>query len=287
MGIKRINYKGQELLPAKCDLVFKALFAADGNRELLSSLLSCILNLDIRAQNIIVTNTEFPPAHESGRLSRVDVRVKLTDGKNLNVEIQVEDEHNMAKRSVFYTSKLYIDQAVSGMRFDELCHAIAINILDFAFLPYKRYHNRYRLKNTENNDELTDIFEINFIELRKVPKDSASNLKELWMRFLSADDAEEFEMLEKQDPIMEKAVSKLLYASADEKLRYEIDMREKAEMDYWSAMGTNFDKGRQEGMHEQSLAIAKNLLVAEYPIGEIVKATGLTREEVENLSGLD
>ena len=283
MGIKRIHYRGHELLPAKCDLVFKALFTADGNQELLASLLSSILDLNIRARDMVIANTEFPPPHETDRLSRVDVRVKLSDGKNLNIEIQIEDEHNMAKRSVFYTSKLYVDQAASGMKFDELCPAIAINILDFPFLPYEEYHSKYRLKNTKNSDELTDAFEINFIELKKVPKDSRNSLKDLWMLFLSADNAEEFEMLEKQEPIMGKAVNKLLYVSANEKLRYELDMREKAEMDYWSAMGTNYDKGMREGVR----AVAKNLLNKQMPVDDVADATGLTSEEVESLRSSD
>ena len=157
-----------------------------------------------------------------------------------------------------------MEQTASGMRFDELCPAIAINILDFPFLSYNEYHNRYRLKNTTNNDQLTDVFEINFIEL-----------------------GEELEMLENQDPILEKAVNKLLYVSADEKLRYELEMREKAEMDYWSAMGTNYEKGVQagiqQGVRESILCIAKNLLDAGDSVEKIVKITGLTRDEVEKL----
>ena len=284
MGLKRIQYKGQELLSAKYDLVFKALFTADGNQELLASLLSCILTIHIRAQDMIVTNTELPSTHEDGRLSRVDVRVRLSDGKNLNIEIQLEDEHNIAKRSTYYTSKLYVDQATPGMKFGELCPTIAINILDFSFLPYEEYHNRYRLKNTANNDELTDAFEINFIELRKVPKNSKGNLKDLWMRFLLADDAEELEMLENQDPILEKAVNKLLYVSADEKLRYALDMREKAEMDYWSAMGTNYDKGMREGRQEEKYQVVcemKNEGLPDEMIARITKLPVDTVREIE------
>ena len=291
MRLQRIQFRGQEVLFARYDLVFKALLTADGNMELLASLLSYILDLDIRAHDIVVTNTELPPTHEEGRLSRVDVRAKLSDGKNCNIEIQLKNEHNIAKRSLFYTSKLYSDQAISKIEFDELCPAIAINILYFDFLPYEEYHNRYRLKNTRTNDELIDVFEINFIELQKAPKDATDNLKDLWMRFLLADSAEELEMLAKQDPIFEKAVNKLLYVSADEKLRYELDMREKAEMDYWSAMKTNYRKGEQKGeqrgekrgKQEGLRIVAKNLLSAGDSIEKIIEATGLTREEVESL----
>jgi predicted transposase/invertase (TIGR01784 family) len=110
---------------------------------------------------------------------------------------------------------------------------------------------------------------------------------------------EELDMLSEQDPIMEKAVNKLLYVSADEQLQYELDMREKAELDYWSAMSTNYRKGKVEGMkkgmkkgekkgkHAQSVEIAKNLLHAGDPVDKVIQVTGLTYEEVESLLALD
>ena len=245
--IQKIPYKGKELLPAKCDLVFKAMMTADGDLRLLASLLSCVLELNIHADDITVTNTELPPTHAVDKPASVDVRVKLSDGKHINTEIQVEDKHNMEKRSVFYASRLYVEQMVSGMDYIEICPVIAINILNFPFLPYAEYHNRYRLKNLRTHDELTEVFELHFIELPKVSKDSRSHLKDMWMRFLAAETEEELETLANENPVFEKALDKLVYVSADEKLRYELDMREKAELDYWSAMTSNYRKGKEEG----------------------------------------
>jgi len=247
--LDRIRYKGKELLPVKRDIVFKALFAGDSDLELLASLLASILDINIHANNLVVTNTELPPVHETGKLSRVDIRVKTEDGKHINVEIQLRNEYNMDRRSIFYLSKLYTDQMMAKMTFDELCPAIAINILDFIYLPFEEYHNRYRMKNTRNNHELTDVFEVNFIELPKAPK-AGEGLKDLWMLFLSTDNEEVLDMLTSESPVFKKAISKLVYVSSDEKLRYELDMREKAELDYQSAMKTNYRKGKEEGKIE-------------------------------------
>ena len=180
---------------------------------------------------------------------------------------------------------------VSGMDFIDIRPAIAIIVLDYNLLPYTEYHNKYRLKNTRNNDELTDVFEINFLELKKVKKGKKNSLKELWMLFLKAEKEETLEMLANADPVMEKAVNKLIYVSADEKLRYELDMLEKAELDYWSAMKTNYrkgkEKGREEGREEGIEKVAKNLLNVGVPIEKIIIATGLTIAEVEKLHGAD
>ena len=256
---------------------------------MLASLLSCILDLSITAADVTVTNTELPRVHEGGKLASVDVRVKLSDGKHINIELQVNDEHDMERRSIYYLSRLYTDQMYTRMKFKALEKTIAINILDFSFLKYTEYHNCYRLKNIRNNDELTDVFEIHFIELPCV--EIKNNMKDLWMMFLKAENEEDLEMLANENPIMEKAVNKLIYVSADEQLRYELDMREKAELDYWSAIGTSYDRGEAKGIEEgiekgekkKAYEVANNALKMGLAVDETSKLTGLTPEEVEKL----
>ena len=162
-----IQYKGQELLSPKHDLVFKALYTSDGDLELLASLLTSILGLEICAGDMTITNSELVRQHVGDRSARIDVRIKLNDGKQINVEIQIEDDQDMERRSVYYLSRLYADQAAPKKAFATFCPAIAINILDFNYFPGDEYHNRYRLRNVKSNAELTDVFEINFIELPK------------------------------------------------------------------------------------------------------------------------
>ena len=106
------------------------------------------------------------------------------------------------------------------------------------------------MKNTRTHDEFTDVIELHFIELPKVRMTENDNVKDMWMQFLSAESGEVFEMLAKRDPMMEKAIQRLVYVSADEKLRYEMAMREKAELDYYNDMTGSFDKGKEEGLEE-------------------------------------
>jgi predicted transposase/invertase (TIGR01784 family) len=244
-------------------------------------------------------NTELPPLHEAGKLTRLDLRIKLTDGKHLNVEIQLKNEHNIEKRSLFYGAKLFTEQMTAGMHFEELCPAIAINILDFNYLAGSEYHNSYRMKNTKTHDELTDIFEIDFIELPKVPEGQGKDLKDYWAQFIAADSEEVLEMLTTQSPVFEKAVSKLVYISADEQLRYELDMREKAELDYYSGMKSSYIKGQKEGKAEGiaegeakgeakgKAEIVRNLLALGVSVEDIQKASGLTLDEIEQLRSAD
>ena len=54
------------------------------------------------------------------------------------------------------------------------------------------------------------MIEIHFLELPKVDKTALVAMKDLWMQFLSANDGEVFEMLEKKDPMINKAVQRLV-----------------------------------------------------------------------------
>ena len=283
----RIMYRGQELLSPRLDLALKALLVADGDYELLASLLSCVLDLDLTPDDVTVTNSELVQAHEDAKFARVDVRVRLSAGQHVNVEIQIGNFFNMEKRSIFYASKLYTDQMHPKMDYALICPAIAINILDYNFLPFADYHNRYRLKNVKYDHELTDAFELNFLEVLKALKCMDGSMKSLWMRFVGAETEEELDMLAKENPIFEKARDKLIYISADEDLRYAIDMREKAEYDYWAGLATSEAKGRAEGetigMAKGKSDVARNLLSMGMPFDKIVAATGLSNSEIEAL----
>ena len=265
---RTMRYKGKDVYLAKYDIVFKALLLSDGDYSLLASLLSSILSIEVQAEDISVLNVELPPEHGTGRLSRMDIRIRTPENSHINVEIQLTDEKNMDRRSIYHLSRLYTGQMRAKMRFNDLGPAIAINILDFKYLPYEEYHNVYRLKNVRNNEELTSVFEINFIELPKVTPEGSDTLKDLWMRFISAENEEVLDMLAEQSPIMEKAVKKLVYVSADELVRYEMDMREKAELDYWDAMIRNNEE------------IAKELLIMGMSIEQISKATKLSVHDI-------
>jgi predicted transposase/invertase (TIGR01784 family) len=276
-----------DVLPLKADVVFKAVFLDE--MDLLASLLTSILNLEIKPEDITVTNTELPAVHEKGKLSRMDLRVKLSDGRQINVEIQLNDEDDMEKRNLFYLSRLYTGQMTESMRYKDICPAVAVNILDFVYLPGEKYHTRFRMKEVEDNYELTDVFESNYIELAKLPPGMSADPKDVWMKLIAADSEEVLEMIAKQSKLFDKAVSKLIYVSADEQLRYEYEMREKAELDYQSAMKTSFDRGvgqgiqqgMQQGIQQANREVALKMKNEGFDDAIIRKLLGLSADEMQ------
>ena len=275
--MNKIIYEGQELLPITSDVVFKAIFGNEENKDLLISLLNSFLNINIqKPEQIELIGTEIIKNYDNDKLCRLDIRVKTEDNKHVDVEIQVADKKDMINRSIFYLASLYTEQMKEGMRYDELGRTIALNILCYnLFEDKKAYNSTYRLKNIDNNKELTDIIEINFIELKKVKElNLTDEMKDLWVKFLSAESEEELKMLAEKNETLNKAVEKLKYVSADDIIRFEYDQRRKARLDYASDMA-----GARK---EQKIEIAKNLLdVLDEEI--IAIKTGLSIDEVRKL----
>ncbi len=50
--------------------------------------------------------------------------------KHINIEIQVKNEYNMIKRSLYYWSKMYEGQLTKGQDYDTLSIIICINVID-------------------------------------------------------------------------------------------------------------------------------------------------------------
>lgn len=79
-----------------------------------------MLDLNIESpETIELTNTEISPEYEDDKLSRFDIRAKLSDGTHIEIEIQINNEHNMILRSLYYQAKLFQDQMCSGMGYEE------------------------------------------------------------------------------------------------------------------------------------------------------------------------
>ena len=78
---------------------------------------------------------------------------------------------------------------------------------------------------------------------------------------------------------LKEAVEKLDKISEDEKMQRIIELREKARRDEHAI----YSKGVDDGIEEEKIQIAKNMLKEKVSIEFIIKVTGLTRKEIEEL----
>ena len=213
----------RRLLNPKIDFVFKKIFGSEEHPSILIAFLNAVLKPNIPIVEVEIKNTDIEKAHVEDKFSRLDVKAKTSNKEVINIEIQLKNEYNMIQRSLYYWSKLYEEQIGDGDRYDKLCRTVCINILDFKYLKNDRFHNGYRLKEIETNEELTDIQEIHFIEIPKLKKlDSEEvvvDMLEAWVEFLRDPESEVVRKLEMTNSEIREAKDTLYKLSRDEKER--------------------------------------------------------------------
>ena len=270
------------LLPPKMDFVFKRIFGNENHPNILISFLNAVLNPVDPIKSVNLKDTTIEKSHLEDKYSRLDVKAMTNKGEHINIEIHLKDEYNMIKRSLYYWSKLYEGQLESGENYQKLSRTICINLLDFNLLNHSNFHSVYRLKDCRTNEELTDVMELHFIELKKMKdvqrvEDVKSKL-EAWLYFINQPDSELVQELEKVEIEIKEAKAELVRLSGDRKERERYEKRRESRLNEVSALAY----AEEKGVKRRNIEIAKNLLDV-LDNETISLKTGLPIEEVEKL----
>ena len=213
----------QRLNPLE-DFVFKKLMGEEESKEHLIAFLNAILNPDDQKKLVsltIVNNKELTKEMIKDKTGRLDVRAKTADGMQVNIEVQLTDQKNMDKRTIFYWGKLFLEGIKEGEVYNDLSKVITINILNFDYLGLEDFHTTYHLWEDHHKDYmLTDMIEIHFIEMPKFlglkNKDIKGNSLHRWLTFFDRSlPSEALEELMEMDQAIKSAEKKLEYLSSD------------------------------------------------------------------------
>ena len=281
----------RRLLNPKIDFVFKKIFGSEKHPGVLISFLNAVLKPKNNITDVEIKNTDIDKSYIEDKFSRLDVKAVTSKNEIINIEIQLKNEYNMIQRSLYYWSKLYEEQLEEGDRYDKLSRTVCINILDFKYLKNDRFHNGYRLKEIETNEELTDLEEIHFIEIPKLKKINSEkdivDVLEGWVEFLRDPESEVVRKLEMTNKEIREAKDELYRLSMDEKERALYFIREKSIRDEISALANAEEKGMERGIKKgernKAIEIAKSLLDV-LDIETISIKTGLSIKEIEDIA---
>ena len=177
------------LLSPKVDFVFKKIFGSEENKSVLISFLNATLKPKKEIVSVDLKNTDIEKEYLKDKFSRLDVKATTSNKETINIEIQLKNEYDMIQRSLYYWSKIYEEQIQEGDSYSNLNRTVCINILNYNYLKNDRFHNIYRLKEIETNEELTDIEEIHFIEipkLRELNLNDEADMLDVWIEVLRA-----------------------------------------------------------------------------------------------------
>ncbi len=275
------------LLPPKMDFVFKRIFGNENHPNILISFLNAVLNPSDPIKSVELKDTTIEKSHLEDKYSRLDVKATTNKGEHINIEIQLKDEKNMIKRSLYYWSKLYESQLESSEKYQKLSRTICINLLDFNLFNHDRFHTVYRLKECETHEELTDVMELHFIELRKMKDiqhiDEVKSKLEAWLYFINHPESELVEELEKIEIEIKEAKAELIRLSGNKKERERYEKRRESLFNKLSALDSAREEGIEQGLKQRNIEIAKNAIKTGLDNNTIVKLTGLSLKEVAEL----
>ena len=282
-------------LPLTSDYVFKRIFGQEENKSALKDFLESILDVEI--YKIEINNPEIPKNYYDSKFGVLDLKVTLNLGIVVDVEIQMQNEHNIEQRMPYYLSSNYANSIKEGEPYTDSKKSIVISILNFNYYKRNEYHSIARMKFEEPKPEevvdmeykeedkyATKYLEMHIIELpkfkKKNPEMHTKIAQWLWL-FVGSD--EQVKKASKVNKEIEKINKKLASMSLSSEERNNYEFRLKAIRDEADAIEYATRQGIEQGQEKKTKEIVRRMLRKNAKIEDIIEFTGLTREEVEEI----
>ena len=256
----------------KYDKAFKEIMMKEENFNILKKVLETILKVRIQEIKLQPLNLNTGNIHIKGK--EVDLLVITEQGK---IEVEVNTYYNdyVRTRNFSYITSIYNNQVTVGEKYNEDTNIIQINLnYGVKDIEYKRV---YKVRDETGKEYIKNfcIYEINM-----------EKLKEIWY------DKNELEIEKNKYLLMlDMEINDLKKLSEDQVVREYMEKIEKLNEDLIFINWITKEKDEQmikntqlyRAINERNIEIAKNLLSQNVDMDIIMKATGLTKEEIEKL----
>ncbi len=291
-------------LTLKNDYLFKRLLGSEENKSCLQDFLECVL--DIPAGTITdleLLDKELTKDTVTDKTGILDVKLKLSNGTVIDIEIQASWNASFVKRTLFYWAKMYTADFKSGESYNSLHKCITINIIADGFRLNNAVHSEYVLQEKAAHSMLTDVLEIHFLNLSlasqaDLKQETIGNQQKLinWLQFINTDDKKERAMIAATSPILQmlneqidvltlNPVERKLYES---RMKLKSDIATISEVQFKAGAEWGLAEGKSlgivEGSRQKALETARILKQFGDSVQKIAQATGLTQAEVESIS---
>jgi len=290
-------------LTLRNDYLFKRLLGSEENKACLQDLLECILDIPVGAiEGLELLDKELAKDTVSDKTGILDVKLRLSNGTAIDIEIQNSWSAEFIPRTLFYWSKMYIEGFKEGEPYTNLTKCITINLVSQGFNFNRKVHSSYSLLERQTHNPLTDLLEIHFLNLSAaqeidVQKDPIEKQQKLinWLRFIATDDKEERAMIATTSPILQMLNEQIdvLTLSPVERKLYESRMKLKSdiatisEVQFKAGAEWGLVEGKSlglvEGARQAKLETARFMKQANCDMSFIMQATGLSEQEIERL----
>jgi predicted transposase/invertase (TIGR01784 family) len=286
------------------DFLFLKIMSEKGDEVQLLSFLNAVLGRSgsDRIVSVNITENKSLSADYIGSKSCIlDLRARLDDGTRVNIEVQVSNQKNIDRRTLYYWSREFSRSLQAGEDYLELPRVIAINIVDFRFLKTEKYHTVFHLwEDTEKDLLLTDALEIRFVDMvqwRKLgKKDIEHDPLERWLAWIDRQqEPERAKEAAGMDSGIAAADARLNELVNDEEFIRLYELRWKAQLDWNNSINSahregeksglkrGLKKGLNQGLEQGRTEIARNALKEGAGFEFVQKITGLPLETIEKL----
>jgi len=245
VGKKQVPGK---FLPPKSDVAFRELMRSETVRRYF---ISDVLEIPLEEiREVRLENTFLSRRGRRNKQGILDVKVLLNDNCRIDIELQIREVPAWDKRSLFYLSKMYAEEAHAGEDYSPLKKCIVICILGFKWNGSPSYHKIFYLKDQEGQ-LYSDQFEMHVIEL---DKELTGDRLDDWIRLLRVENMEELGILQSTNPGVMEAMKEVMAMNMGRRLRalYEEHMRIKKDRLYLrnAAIQEGLQEGIQKGMEK-------------------------------------
>jgi predicted transposase/invertase (TIGR01784 family) len=243
------------VLDPKLDVVFKLLFGSEKNRDVLISLLTAVLKPHPPIGLVEVLNSEIPKEAVLDKGIALDLRIRLLDGSQIDVEMQSDRRPGFRKRALYYWARLHGSQLERGGEYTGIRPTFLVVFTDFVDTDSARLHSIFKVIEVHDGSLFGEDLALHLVELRELERMSdEESLQEAelvhWARFLAARTDAEIEEAAMGHPMVTKAKGSLEELSASPDVREMARTREMALLTYKIELGEAREEGKAEGKAE-------------------------------------
>ena len=288
------------------DWAVKRMLRDKANFAVLEGLITVLTGEVVKIEELL--ESEGNQESASDKFNRVDIKAKNVKGEIIIVEVQLTRQLYFLQRMLYGVSKAITEHIDIGQKYDEVKKVYSINILYFDLGKGSDY--LYHGKTVFTGVHTNDLLEVNTKEAKelrmRVPQDIfpeyyiirvnefnsvATTPIEEWLDYLKNNRIKD----DTSTPGLREARQKLLYMTMNDKERqaYDAHMDDimvQNDMFYTARMeglaegrAEGRTEGRAEGRAEGILLTAKNLKAMGLSIADIIKATGLSEDDIMKL----
>ena len=285
------------------DFGFKRIFGSDINKDLLIDFLNSLFNGEQVVKNVTYLNSEHVGDVYAERKAIFDVYCENEHGEKFIVEMQNAYQTYFKDRSLYYATFPIREQAPKGDNWNfKLQHVYVVALLNYDMneeaFSHESINHDVGLLDKQTHKVFNNKLTFKYVEIARFNKDinELETNFDKWLYVLR-----NLSRLDNQPTYLRNEVFNRLFSQAEiarfdkkELKAYEDSL--KAYRDIKNSLDTakeegraegraeGLAKGRAEGASEKALTIARELLAMNMSIDNIKKVTGLTDDEIHNLS---